>query len=110
MGGLVSGITGTSEGAFFVPALVAVGVPVHFAVATSLLTIIPTSITGAVTHALLGHLSPPFLIAYGMGAAVGAYAGASVAPRIPADLISKIFGILLIGIALLMIQQKVLGG
>jgi len=110
MGGLVSGITGTSGGAFFVPALVAVGIPVHFAVATSLLTIIPTSITGAATHALLGHLSLPFLIAYGTGAAIGAYAGASVAPRIPADLISKVFGILLIGIALLMIQQKVLGG
>jgi hypothetical protein len=110
MGGLVSGITGTSGGAFFVPALVAVGIPVHFAVATSLLTIIPTSITGATTHALLGHLSLPFLIVYGTGAAAGAYAGASIAPRIPADHISKVFGILLIGIALLMIQQKVLGG
>jgi uncharacterized membrane protein YfcA len=105
----VSGITGTSGGAFFVPALVGAGIPVHFAVATSLLTIIPTSVTGAATHALLGHLSLPFLIMYGGGAAVGAYAGASLAPRIHADHIKKVFGILLIGIALLMIQQKVLG-
>lgn len=109
-GGLVSGITGTSGGAFFVPALVAVDVPVHFAVATSLLTILPTSITGAATHAILGHLSLPFLMVYGIGAAVGAYTGASLASRIHADHIRKIFGILLIGIALLMIQQKVLGG
>jgi len=110
MGGLVSGITGTSGGAFFVPALIVLGVPVHFAVATSLLTIIPTSITGAATHAVLGHLSLPFLVVYGAGACIGAYAGASIAPRIHANHIQKFFGILLIGIALLMIQQKVLGG
>jgi len=110
MGGLVSGITGTSGGAFFVPALIVVGLPVHVAVATSLLTIIPTSITGAAAHAVLGNISLPFLIVYGAGAAIGAYAGASVAPRIHPDQIRKVFGILLIVIALLMIQQKVLGG
>jgi hypothetical protein len=110
MGGLVSGITGTSGGSFFVPALIVMGVPVHFAVATSLLTIIPTSVTGAATHAVLGHISLPFLVVYGAGAALGAYAGASIAPRIHADHIRRFFGILLIAIALLMIQQKVLGG
>lgn len=110
MGGLVSGITGTSGGAFFVPALVVIGIPVHVAVATSLLTIIPTSITGAATHAVLGTISLQFLIIYGAGAAIGAYAGATIAPRIQAGHIRKGFGILLIVIALLMIQQKVLGG
>ena len=110
MGGLVSGVTGTSGGAFFVPALVVIGIPVHFAVATSLLTIIPTSITGAATHAALGHISLPFLIVYGAGAGIGAYMGASLAPRIHADHIRNIFGILLIVIAILMIQQKVFGG
>ena len=108
MGGLVSGVTGTSGGAFFVPALIVLGVPVHFAVATSLLTIIPTSVTGAATHAVLGHISLPFLIVYGFGAGIGAYAGSSIAPRIHADHIRKFFGVLLTGIALLMIWQKVL--
>ncbi|MFA4861280.1 sulfite exporter TauE/SafE family protein [Methanoregula sp.] len=110
MGGLVSGITGTSGGAFFVPALVVIGVPVHVAVATSLLTIIPTSVTGAAAHAVLGQISLPFLIVYGAGAAIGAYTGAAIAPRIPADHIRKGFSILLLVIALLMIQQNVLGG
>jgi uncharacterized protein len=109
MGGLVSGVTGTSGGAFFVPALVAIGVPIHFAVATSLLTIIPTSLAGASTHALLGHLSLPFLALYGSGAAIGAYAGATLAPRIHADHIKRIFGVLLLIIAVIMIQQKVMG-
>lgn len=110
MGGIVSGMTGISGGVLFVPALVSLGVPVHFAVATSLLTIIPPSITGAATHAVLGHISLPFLAVYGAGAGIGAYAGASVAPRIHADHIRKFFGLLLIGIALLMIRTKVLGG
>lgn len=110
LGGLVSGMTGISGGVLFVPALVVLGVPVHFAVATSLLTIIPPSVTSAATHAALGHISLPLLAVYGAGAAVGAYAGATIAPRIHADHIRKFFGILLIGIALLMVQQKVLGG
>ena len=110
MGGLISGTTGISSGVLFVPALVAIGIPVHFAVATSLLTIIPTSLSGAATHAVLGHISLPFLAVYGAGAGIGAYAGASIAPRIHADHIRKFFGILLVVIALLMIQQKVIGG
>jgi hypothetical protein len=108
MGGLVSGVTGTSGGAFFVPALVAIGVPIHFAVATSLLTIIPTSLAGASTHAILGHISLPYLALYGAGASVGAYTGATLAPRIHADTIKRVFGILLLIIAVIMIQQKVL--
>ncbi len=108
-GGLVSGVTGTSGGAFFVPALVAIGVPVHVAVATSLLTIIPTSLAGASTHTALGHVSLPFFVLYGAGAGLGAYAGARLAPRIHADHIKRIFGFILIFIAVLMIQQKVLG-
>jgi hypothetical protein len=110
IGGLVSGTTGISGGVFFVPALIVIGVPVHFAVATSLLTIIPTSISGAATHAVLGHISLPFLVVFGAGAGIGAYGGAFLAPRIHADHIRKFFGIMLIFIALLMIQQKILGG
>jgi uncharacterized protein len=110
MGGLVSGITGTSGGAFFVPALVVTGIPVHFAVATSLLAIIPTALTGAAAHAAIGNVSLPFLLLYGAGAAIGAYCGASIAPRIRAGYIQRGFGVLLILVALMMIQQKVLGG
>jgi hypothetical protein len=108
MGGLVSGTTGISGGVLFVPALIVIGVPVHFAVATSLLAIIPASISGAATHAVLGNVSLPFLLLYGVGAGIGAFAGASIAPRIHADQIRKFFGILLVFIVFLMIQQKVL--
>lgn len=109
-GGLVSGVTGVSGGAFFVPALLVMGVPVHLAVATSLLAIVPISMTGAAAHAVLGQVSLPLFAVYGVGAAIGAFAGASLAPRVPADRIRQVFGILLILIAIIMIQQKVLGG
>ncbi|MDD1693403.1 MAG: sulfite exporter TauE/SafE family protein [Methanoregula sp.] len=109
LGGLVSGVTGVSGGAFFVPALVVSGVPLHLAVATSLLAIIPISMTGAAVHATLGQVSLPYLAVYGAGAGIGAFTGASLAPRIPANRIRQVFGVLLIVIAIIMIQQKVLG-
>ena len=49
--------------------------------------------------------SIPFLALYGIGAGVGV----RLAPRIHADHIKRIFGVVLIIIALVMIQQKVLG-
>jgi uncharacterized membrane protein YfcA len=109
-GGLLSGVTGTSGGAIFVPALAVAGIPVHYAVATSMFTIIIVSITGAATHATIGQIAWPFVAVYGAGAACGAFIGAYIAPRIQDDQIKKVFGVILMGIAVLMFQQKVLVG
>jgi len=54
VGGLLSGVTGTSGGAIFVPALATAGIPMHYAIATSMFTIILVSITGATTSASIG--------------------------------------------------------
>ena len=110
VGGILSGVTGTSGGAIFVPALATAGVPVHYAIATSMFTIIFVSITGATAHASLGQISWPFLMVYGAGAAFGAFVGAHIAPSIEEKNIKKIFGVLLLSIAALMFQQKVLAG
>ncbi|MFA6362974.1 sulfite exporter TauE/SafE family protein [Methanoregula sp.] len=106
-GGLVSGTTGISGGVLFVPALVVAGIPVHYAVATSLFAIVLTSLAGAGTQAALGNVSLPFLAAYGTGAAIGAYAGASIAPKIRADRIQAFFGAMLLVIAVLMILHGI---
>jgi hypothetical protein len=106
-GGLVSGTTGISGGVLFVPALVVAGIPVHYAIATSLFAIVLTSLAGAGTQAALGNVSLPFLAVYGAGAAIGAYAGASVAPKIRADRIRSFFGVMLLVIAVLMIIHDV---
>jgi uncharacterized protein len=106
-GGLVSGTTGISGGVLFVPALVVAGIPVHYAIATSLFAIVLTSLAGAGTQAALGNVSLPFLAVYGTGAAIGAYAGASIAPKIRADRIRSFFGIMLLVIAVLMIIHDI---
>jgi uncharacterized protein len=100
-GGLVAGTTGISGGVLFVPALVSAGVPIHYAIATSLFAIILTSFAGAGIQAGLGNVSLPFLIVYGTGAAIGAYAGAAVAQKIPAGSIRIFFGCLIAVIATL---------
>lgn len=110
IGGLLSGVTGTSGGAIFMPALATAGIPVHYAVATSMFTIIIVSLTGATAHATLGQISLPFLVVYAAGAAFGALVGAHIAPHVREGQIRKVFGVLLIGIAILMFQQKVLVG
>jgi hypothetical protein len=103
-------VTGTSGGAIFVPALATAGIPVHYAIATSMFTIIVVSITGATAHATIGQISWPYVIVYGAGAAFGAFIGANIAPKIKEKQIKKIFGVLLLFIAILMFQQKVLMG
>ena len=109
-GGLLSGVTGTSGGAIFVPALATAGIPVHYAVATSMFTIILVSITGAASHVSLGQVAWPFVAVYGIGAATGTFLGTYLATQIHEDQVKRIFGILLLGVAALMFQQKVLTG
>lgn len=109
-GGLLSGITGTSGGMIFVPALATAGIPLHYAIATSMFTIIIIAITGATANAVFGQIAWPFVAVYGAGAALGAFIGTQIAPRIKEAQIKKIFGVLLLGVAALMFQQKVLMG
>ncbi len=109
-GGLLSGVTGNSGGVIFVPALATAGIPVHYAVATSMFAIILVSLTGAVTQAALGQIAWPFVAVYGAGAAFGAFIGANIAPYIREEQIKKVFGVLLLIIAIVMFQQKVLMG
>lgn len=110
VGGLLSGVTGTSGGAIFVPALATAGIPIHYAIATSMFTIIIVAITGATTNAAFSQIAWPFVAVYGVGAALGAFFGTQIAPLIKETQIKKIFGILLLCVAALMFQQKVLMG
>lgn len=109
IGGFISGVTGTSGGVFFVPALLAVGIPVHYAVATSLFSIIITSSSAVTVQSVLGQISLPFVAAYGFGAVIGAFIGAGVATKIRDHHVQKIIGVILLFIALLMIKEKILG-
>lgn len=108
IGGFIGGVTGTSGGVIFVPALATIGVPVIYAVATSMFTVISIAVAGTVTHAAFDSISLPFVISYGVGAAVGAYLGTAVATRINDHQIRHILGGLLLAIAILLICWQVL--
>ena len=108
VGGFLGGITGTSGGTIFVPALATIGIPMHYAVATSMFSVIALAIAGAISYATVGQISIPFMIVYGIGAALGACLGTVVATRTNELHVRRIFGVLLIIMAMLMIFSQVL--
>jgi len=69
-------------------------VPTQFAVATSLASIIPTTISGSVSHYRRGNLNIPVGIAFGTGGIIGALIGAYVSTLISAAFLEKLFGVL----------------
>jgi hypothetical protein len=107
-GGFIGGITGTSGGVIFVPALATLGIPFTYAVATSMFTVIGIAMAGTATHAALDSLSLPFVAVYGTGAAVGACLGTVVATRVRDGHIRQIFGCLLLMMAVLLLASLII--
>lgn len=81
-GGVLGGMTGTGGGIINVPALLAVGMPIHYAIATSTLVIALSSGSAAAVHAGLSHLSLTYGIIYAVGGILGAQAGSRLAPGV----------------------------
>lgn len=106
-GGIVAGtfgaLLGLGGGVFLIPFLVLVlNVPMHQAVATSIVAVIATSSTGAamnlerhMVNIRLGMLLETTTVA-------GAIAGGLTASILDAAVLTKIFGFLLVGIAVMM--------
>jgi len=95
--GLMVAMFGGGGGFFYVPALTLLfHVPTQFAVATSLASIIPTTISGSVSHYRRGNLNIPVGIAFGTGGIIGALIGAYVSTLISAAFLRKLFGVFMI--------------
>jgi uncharacterized membrane protein YfcA len=95
--GLVSGTIGVGGGVVFVP-LMTVGfrVPQTIAQGTSLLAIIPTAIVGGITHIREGNVHGDAAMWMGAGGVLGAILGALVAVHVPGLLLARIFAVVLI--------------
>ena len=95
--GLVSGTIGVGGGIVFVP-LMTVGfrVPQTMAQGTSLLAIIPTAIVGGITHIREGNVVGDGAVWMGVGGVVGAILGALVAIHVPGPLLARVFAVVLI--------------
>jgi uncharacterized membrane protein YfcA len=111
-GGLLAGLLGVGGGIVIVPvldlALGLAGVPsgaaLHVAVATSMATIIPTSISSSRSHAKRGSVDLDIVRRWSVPIVAGALAGALLASRVDARMLAAVFG----GAALLVALKMVL--
>jgi uncharacterized membrane protein YfcA len=100
LAGVLAGLFGVGGGVLFVPTLVLVlGLTQVHAEATSLLAIIPTAVVGAWRQQRYGNVRwrPALLI--GLGSIAGAEAGVQIARALPEDVLRRLFGALMVGLA-----------
>lgn len=95
--GFLSGMMGVGGGNLMVPAMVLLaGFPQVIAQGTSLLAMVPAGAVGAHTHWQLGNVARRLVPGLVAGILVGAFAGGSVALRLPETALRLIFAAVLV--------------
>jgi len=96
-GGLASGLLGIGGGLLVVPIMTfAMGMAIHFATATSMFTMIFTSISGVAQHYQANHIDFVTALLLALGAIFGAQVGAYASKRISSKNLRRVFGIVVI--------------
>ena len=96
-GGVASGLLGIGGGTLVVPILiVAMGMPIHYATATSMFTMIFTSISGVARYVQSDLINFPVALLLAAGTVVGAQIGAYTSKKISGRNLGLIFGIMLV--------------
>jgi len=101
--GIASGLLGVGGGIINVPFLVWLGMPMHYAVATSSFAIVFTSASSALKHYMLGNVELHWLLLLVPGLIIGAQLGARLAERVKASSLKKAFAIVMVILAFRMI-------
>jgi uncharacterized membrane protein YfcA len=98
--GVLAGLFGVGGGIIFVPILI------YFfdlgqveAEATSLLAILPTVVAGTWRQQRYGNVHWRAALLLGLVAVVGVQAGVLVAVALPEDMLRRLFGLLMLGVA-----------
>jgi uncharacterized protein len=98
--GVLAGLFGVGGGILFVPILVLfLDLGQVEAQATSLAAILPTVIAGAWQQHRYGNVRWRAAAVLGVGAIVGVQVGVLVAHSLPEDVLRRLFGLLMIGVA-----------
>lgn len=108
--GMLSGVFGVGGGILFVPTLVLLGLGQVEASATSLLAIVPTAAVGAWRQHGYGNLRVRSALVVGVVSVVGAEIGVQIATRIDESVLRRLFGVLLLGVAVQLIVRTVRQG
>lgn len=103
--GIASGLLGIGGGIINVPFLVYLGLPIHYAVATSSFAIFFTAMSGATKHYLMGNVELQWLVILVPGLMVGAQLGARIAKKTKASNLKRAFAVVLALLALRMILK-----
>jgi uncharacterized membrane protein YfcA len=104
--GLASGFLGIGGGVLGVPIMTLVmGVPMHYATATSMFTMIWTSLAGVAKHALAHHVHVQKAALLALGTIFGAQLGASLSRRVSGTSLRRIFGLVLFAVSLQMMVR-----
>ena len=111
IGGLLAGLLGVGGGIVIVPALdlalsmagVEPAAALHVAVATSMATIVPTSISSSRSHGKRGAVDAEVIRRWSLPIVIGALAGALLASRVEARVLSAVFGVVALAAALKML-------
>ena len=100
-GGILSGLFGVGGGIVFVPVLtLALGLSQLDAEATSLLAILPTVAAGVVGQQRYGNVRWRAGLTVGLAGIAGVEAGVFIARALPEDTLRRLFGVLMVGVAL----------
>lgn len=111
VGGLLAGLLGVGGGIVIVPVLDLVlasmgvdsSVRMHVAVATSLATIIPTAISSSRAHHAKGAVDMAQLKRWSVAIFLGAIVGVLVASHVTGDVLSAVFGVVALLVAVKML-------
>jgi uncharacterized membrane protein YfcA len=106
--GVLSGLLGIGGGIILVPALVLIiGLTQHQAQGTTLVLLTaPFGLLAALTYYQSGYVDLKIAAFLGIGFFFGALLGAKVATNIPTDMLEKLFGVVLLLVALKMLLSK----
>ncbi|WP_281545655.1 sulfite exporter TauE/SafE family protein [Grimontia sp. SpTr1] len=108
--GLLAGLLGIGGGLIVVPALsvllpwagISSNLVMPMALATSLASIVITSSSSAYTHYRLGNVQPSIIKTLLPGILLGGLLGSAIADRMPTEYLPKVFGIIVLLLALQM--------
>lgn len=111
VGGILAGLLGIGGGIVIVPVLEAAlaylgvdgAIRMHVAVATSLATIIPTSIASSRAHHARGAVDLDLVRRWAIFVLLGALAGTIIAARVHGDVLSIVFAVVALVVALKMV-------
>ena len=104
--GIASGLLGIGGGAVAVPIMTFVlHMPIHYATATSMFTMIFTSFAGVLKHHLAGHVHWLFAVLLGAGTVFGAQVGARLSRKMSGRNLRLVFGLVLLAVSVEMMVK-----